>query len=243
MRRRIGLSRRIASGAAAGLVFRSDADDAEIFLFGNYEVPIQEALCKILRAGNVFFDVGANAGFFSLLAARQVGATGAVYSFEPVPQNAECIEANAARNGLKNIHVVRRAVSDRTGVEQLYLAKHGGGAALATCGKPPDLVGQTQTETTTLDEWVAGAGIRPPDVVKIDVEGAEQRVLAGMEGLLARCRPILLLEFDDCERSACEGKVAQTRAFLQRFGYISQDLRNSYGDEGWFVRHIISSPG
>ena len=77
----------VAEGRGAGLKLVARGADPN-FARGIYEQPMQEAVISNLSAGDVFFDVGANIGFFSLIAARRVGPEGHVYAFEPVPRNA-----------------------------------------------------------------------------------------------------------------------------------------------------------
>lgn len=77
---------------------------------GTLETSVQEAMRRLLPRGGVFFDVGANIGFFSLIAARLVGPDGKVVAFEPVPATAALISENAQRNGLATIDVRERAV-------------------------------------------------------------------------------------------------------------------------------------
>jgi hypothetical protein len=79
--------------------------------FGNLEQSVQEAMLRHLPKGGVFYDVGANVGFFALLAAHLVGVDeGQVYAFEPTPDNAAEIRSNIALNGLRNVTVVEKAV-------------------------------------------------------------------------------------------------------------------------------------
>src|SRR5687767_13965292 len=87
LRRNLGLPVRIESGLAKGMLFLSSSADDAAFVSGAYESAIQDAIASLLRPGSVFYDVGSNFGFFSLIAARLVGPAGAVVAFEPVPNN------------------------------------------------------------------------------------------------------------------------------------------------------------
>jgi FkbM family methyltransferase len=218
--------------------FYVPSSEDSVFASGSYELPIQEEIASLLRPGSIFYDVGANYGFFTLLAARIIGSVGAVISFEPTADNVRTIQANAHANRLKNITVVPCAVSDKSGVETLNLAEYGGGSALMSAGTPRDKIGETQVEVVSLDDFASTRGSQPPDVVKIDVEGAEYRVLQGMRGLLATKRPALIIEFDDAELLMCEKKLNDAQFFLQSMGYQTTPLANCYNDGGWFVRHL-----
>jgi FkbM family methyltransferase len=242
LRRNLGLPVRIESGLAKGMLFLSSSADDAAFVSGAYESAIQDAIASLLRPGSVFYDVGSNFGFFSLIAARLVGPAGAVVAFEPVPNNVRRIEANAAANKLENITVVPRAVSDKSGVETLYLAEYGGGSALMGSGEPPDVIGETRIEAISLGDFAAGPAVRLPDLVKIDVEGAELRVLHGMRQILALKRTALIIEFDDVELAKFKKKRDDAQRFLTEQAYRSTILENSYRDGGWFVRHLLCQP-
>jgi FkbM family methyltransferase len=239
--RLIGVAPRIGSGLGEGLRF--DAGEAlSSCITGEYEQPVQEAVSSMLHAGGVFFDIGANVGFFSMLAARMVGEAGAVYAFEPVPANAAKIERNASLNGFSHVHVLPVAISDEVGSRELLLAEHVGGSVLRSAGTPPDLVGSMQAETTTIDTIVQRASVRMPDVVKIDVEGAELQVLKGMRRVLEEKRPRLIIEFDDAVREECEAKLGACRSFLESREYECAVLPSSYANQEWFVQHLTAFP-
>lgn len=229
----------IESGPGKGLRFDAGRGSKN-FASGKYERPVQEALACLVKPGAACYDVGANLGFFSILLSRLAGPTGSIYAFEPVPDNAAMIERNARLNQLENIAVLRLALSCIDGRGELMLAQHVGGAVLKTAGTPPDLVGSMMVETASLDTLVERQQIRPPNVVKIDVEGAEMEVLKGMVRVLRRCAPTIVLELDDETVEECEKKVSLCRSFLHEFGYRTELLENSYPDGPWFVRHFVA---
>jgi predicted RNA methylase len=80
------------------------------YLNGKGELAVQQALAARIQPGEVFYDLGANIGLFSLMAARLVGASGEVYSFEPDPVNAARLRRNVAQNRLTNVTVVEHGV-------------------------------------------------------------------------------------------------------------------------------------
>lgn len=229
----------IESGPAKDLRFDAGADTPR-FTPGRYEPPIQECIANVVKPGEVCYDIGANLGFFTILLARLAGSAGIVYAFEPVPRNAEIVEGNARLNDMTNISVLRYAVADRNGTSELLLAEHAGGAVLKSAGTPPDLVGSTMVETRTLDTLVEQNGLRPPTFVKIDVEGAELDVLQGMQSVLERHGPTILLEVDDAEEAECERKFAACASFLEVRGYRIERLPLAYPDNRWFVKHFLA---
>jgi FkbM family methyltransferase len=239
-RRALAGTAMIASGPAAGLRFDAGADTVR-FEKGDYEQPVQQALASLARPGDVCYDIGANLGFFSILLGHLVGPKGVVYAFEPVPANAAAIERNARLNDLGNVRVMRVALARSDGAAELLLAQHVGGAVLADAGAPPDPAGRLTVATAAVDSLLARGELAPPRLVKIDVEGAEMDVLAGMERTLREYAPTLVLELDDATLTECERKVNTCRDFLESLGYRTEPLPNSYRDGKWYVRHFLAT--
>jgi FkbM family methyltransferase len=231
----------IESGPGKGLRFDAGPGRGD-FASGAYERPVQEALAALVRPGAVCYDVGANLGFFSVLLARLCGPTGSVYAFEPVAGNAAMIRRNARLNRMDNIRVLNVALSRTDGRGELILAHHVGGAVLAEAGVPPDAAGCVVVQTRVIDTLVERREIEPPDIVKIDVEGAEMDVLQGMRAVLRTRSPIVVLELDDEAEAACEGKIAACGSFLGDLGYRVARLPKAYPDGRWFVRHLVALP-
>lgn len=231
----------VHAGPAMGLrIGRAEA--SADYQLGTNELPVQIAIADTLAAGDVFFDVGANVGFFSLLAGRIVGPSGAVSAFEPVPANVARIRANARRNGLANIDVLEVALSDAGGTTTLLLAAHPGGAAVASAGAPPDAIGSIEVTTATVDDLVDAGRVRPPTLVKIDVEGAECEVIEGMKRTLRTHRPVVICEIDGEEPVALAAKRSRILGLLRAAGYMIEDLSPSYPGSTWLVEHILARP-
>ncbi len=248
MLRHTGLSnlfsdvREIAAGHGAGLKIIPLKGDREIAL-GTYEAPVQQALIENVERGGVVYDIGANIGYFTMLAARRVGPAGQVYAFEPVARNAAAIERSARLNGFDAVEVFERAVGAAGGIAELNLARHIGGAMLASVGAPPDRSGSVDVEVVALDEFVDALGLRPPSLVKIDVEGAELDVLRGMTGTLKAQAPVLIVELDDATAAGLETKARELAALLAGLGYGLASLAPSYPAAGWSVAHFLAEPG
>jgi FkbM family methyltransferase len=133
-----------------------------------------------------------------LLAARRVGPEGKVYAFEPEPANYSLLVKNAASNGYENIVAVRKAVPNRVGSLTLYLTSLDNGRH-STYRHPLAQSGSEVVETTTLDAFLESEGWPRVDLVKVDVEGAEMDVLAGMEQILQRSDQLqLIVELNPC---------------------------------------------
>jgi FkbM family methyltransferase len=211
----------IAGGLGVGL--RLSARHVPLFhahahalIRGNLEVPVQEALRRHLGPGAVFYDVGANMGFFSLIAARLVGEEGRVYALEPAAPNVEAVRANAAANGLGNVEVLELAAGAQSGRAAFVMVEDLIWARLASVGPHPLATGEVEVEVVRLDDL----DLRPPDVVKIDVEGAELDVLAGMTETLRTHRPIVICEM--------HGKNEAFARVMDEAGY---DCRSLEGPE------------
>lgn len=229
----------ITSGAGAGLKIVAPHADPE-FARGTYELPIQEAISANLLPGDVFFDIGANIGFFSLIAAKRVSPEGSVYSFEPVPSNVALIRRNAELNNLETIRVFPEAVGAETGRTELVVTKHIGGAVLASLDLPPDAQSRMTVDIVTVDDAVTKHGLRPPTLMKIDVEGAEIDVLRGATGVIRAHRPKLIYEIDDATQGGIQRKAQEIAAFMEAVGYSVQPLPNSYNIDGWRVVHFLA---
>jgi FkbM family methyltransferase len=232
---------RVATGIGAGLRF--DPGVAETgYLRGDAELPVQAALADHLGPGDVFYDVGANVGFFTVLAARLVGEHGLVVAFEPVPPTAALARRNSELNGFTNVQVLERAASDSNGSGQLVLARHIGGAALETAAPPIDATSTIAVALTTIDAVLVDPGPLPPTMVKIDVEGAELAVLQGMTETIKHHRPIVICEIDDGDANAYESKRRSCVEYLESCGYHVADLPDAYPGSSWFVGHILATP-
>jgi FkbM family methyltransferase len=145
-----------------------------------------------LRPGDTFVDVGANVGWFTLIAAKAVGPTGRVIAFEPEPRNFNLLRRNVEANGFRNVTLERKAVSDETGTIRLNLSSTNENHSIAVLA---DQRGFVEVDAVRLDDYLSRYD-RAINFIKIDTEGAEGRILAGMKETLARPGLSLFIEFD-----------------------------------------------
>ena len=170
------------------------------YLAGTAEADMQRTLEQLVEPGQVVYDVGANIGFFTILCARLVGPQGKVYAFEPMPANAATLRHNLAINGLQNVTVVEQALSSSSGRAELFISPWSAFHSLNVEGavkrdnRGRDAAPPIEVETVTLDEFVREQGGETPDLVKLDVEGAELLALEGMRDTLRSAAPLLLCE-------------------------------------------------
>lgn len=165
-------------------------------LRGGYEQEEMTFVNSVLTPGDVAIDIGAHIGFFALQMAHAVGESGVVYAFEPLARNADLLERSIRENEFENRLLLQRAaVSDTTGSGTLRFARetlNTGGAFLSEDDVPG--LGNLVTEripTVRLDDLELR---RPVKLIKMDVEGAEPRVLEGARSLIETDRPVIMSE-------------------------------------------------
>jgi FkbM family methyltransferase len=193
-----------------------------------YEEKVSDRITELLTPGSVFVDVGASIGVFTIMAGRLVGPTGRVIAIEPGPQNRTLLLLNIATNGLDNVDVVWSAVSDDEGLV-LYGQSGGNGFIQTFDGDVTKLTTLDLVESRSLDAILSGRG--RIDVVKIDVEGAEGRVLRGARDLLRSRRSTVFFEFSPPALAARSGiEAVEVLATLMDYGYTFDVLLDSAED-------------
>jgi FkbM family methyltransferase len=168
--------------------------------FGNrrYEPKTTDCLARLLAPGGVFVDIGANHGYFSLLASALTGPSGRVFAFEPNPAVFAQLRTHVRLNGFEaRITTLDLALADVSDADaRLFVSRVSTNSGLSSLTPSAAAFGRgslSRNETVavrveTFDRWLATSGLSRVDVVKIDVEGAEHRVVAGMAGSLASRR-------------------------------------------------------
>jgi FkbM family methyltransferase len=200
--------RRIMAGLAAGYrMWVSPAENLS-YITGTAEPHLQRAIRKYVKAGDTVYDVGANVGYVSLSLAKQVGRAGHVVAFEPVPQNLELLRKNVELNHLGQVSVRAEATSDRSGKDVIRVAGNLSTASMAWHRHDPAAV-EIAIDTVTIDELTQTGQLPFPSFMKIDVEGAEGRTLAGMRETIAASRPVLFVECSDAGREASWGLLTE----------------------------------
>lgn len=191
----------VRSGPGEGLRLLVDPRTEKFYWTGLHERAVQDALTAELKAGMTVWDVGAHIGFFSLLASRLVGPSGRVLAFEPLESNRARLRVALELNGAANVAVHDCALADSPGERVLYA--HGATLMWTLVPERGERDGLT-IRCSTLDEIAASSP--PPNLVKIDAEGAEVDVLRGGLGLVQAHRPKLLFELQD-ERLLAEARI------------------------------------
>jgi FkbM family methyltransferase len=173
------------------------------FLFGLYDQRELGLVREHLADGD-FVDVGAHVGLYAVAAA--VAGPRRVLAFEPNPTARAQLEANLALNGCRDVLVVPKAVGDAGGTALLHVPTTPDPSFSSLAGGRFAEGEPIEVEVTTVDSEVEAVGLRP-SVVKIDVEGGELAVVAGMQRTLERHRPVLLVEVNETSARELAGKL------------------------------------
>lgn len=155
------------------------------YWLGIYELDKQKFFIEKVKKGDVVFDIGAQSGFYSLLAAELSGENGKVFSFEPLPQNIFYLKKNIEINNCQNIKVIEAAVSENPGILKF---ERGNNNFTGRIGDGGDL----EVKAVSIDNLINKKALPIPNVIKIDVEGAEFDVLKGAQ-IALKNKPIIFL--------------------------------------------------
>lgn len=216
---------RVLLGPLSGMRWMAAAGIHSCWL-GTYEHTKQTMFLAHLAAGSVVYDVGAHAGYYTLLAASRVAPSGRVYAFEPASENLAYLRQHLRLNRITNASVVPAAVASSCGS-----ARFRTGTTSSTGHLAED--GQLQVSTVGLDEMARAGLIEAPSLVKIDVEGAEESVLAGAAELLESARPIVFV--------ATHGRSAD-RACCELLDSLQYDVEVFAADPGGKNRELLARP-
>jgi FkbM family methyltransferase len=177
----------------------------------------------LLPRGGAFLDVGAHAGYFSLLASHRLGPSGRVFAIEPNPQTFSALQRHLTQNAVSNVHAMMCGLADRKGV----LALHMPSSQLdynATM-LPRDGWTRIEVPVRTLDDCVREWNVERIDLMKIDVEGSEPLVLAGGETALTRgVVRHAMIEVNGPRLSEAGHGPAALAQTLERLGFLPASL-------------------
>lgn len=194
---------------------------------GSYEYDKRILFENRVGDGSVVFDIGANVGFYTLLASVLVGYSGKVVAFEPAPRNLRYLRSHLRMNRVSNVKIIEAAVSDSNGECQFDTGPDRSMGHISSNG---GLV----VKSVTIDRLVFACEVPPPTHMKIDVEGAELEVLRGAAKTLATHRPGIFLATHGKElhRQSCD--------FLRSLGYDLEPISATEVDQ---TDEILASPG
>lgn len=180
-----------------------------------FETHELEFMHRMLKSGDNVFDIGANAGMFTVVASKCVGANGRVYAFEPGTRELAQLRHNLALNNCTNVTIIERAVGRTTGVTKFGIARDGALNSLAQTEHPWQHIDTWQeVPITTLDDFALEVNAPRVSFIKIDVEGGEKDVIEGASNVLQN-NPHCVVLFEALDVTAAG------------FGYTVQSLLES----------------
>src|SRR5438105_2098667 len=197
---------------------RNDSLGINLPIFETRELAFAEWL---LRPGMTVLDIGAHQGLYTLLASRRVGPSGRVFSFEPSPRERRALRLNLTMNFCNNVVIQALALGSEETTADLYVVDYYNTGYNSL--RPPSVPEPTSTVAVrvgTLDNWLAQEKIDRVDFIKLDVEGAELSVLKGARELLARTRPVLLVEIAQIRTAGWGYDAVEIVRFLENIGYL-----------------------
>jgi FkbM family methyltransferase len=172
---------------------------------------------ELTEKANIIFDIGANVGYYSLLAAGNKKA--GIYSFEPITATFEKLEKNKDLNRFRNINCFKKVVSNKPGTIKMFLGDELN-RGMSSIVKSETMSNEfEEAEAIVLDEFCSSHSIGKVDLVKIDVEGSEMLVLGGMNKILENSKPFLMIEVLNETLGKFGFSIVDIYRFLDQKGY------------------------
>ncbi len=224
---------RIKNGHLTGYKWKRSHRYLSSYWMGTFELPVQDCLVRELKPGDIFYDIGANAGFFSLLGSRCVGDRGQVFAFEPLPENIGTLKSQLELNQVVNCTIVETAISDQVGEVQF---SEGSETTTGHIKSIESNEGRVNiVKTIALDEFTKTNS--PPDFIKMDIEGAEVLALQGARGLLTKANPPkFLIELHG------ESNAKKVCAIFEKEGYVLYTPSTIRTDSICMARYVLALP-
>jgi FkbM family methyltransferase len=214
----------IVLGPLRGLLIEINLRWERQFIYGNYEFEMMKAIQDFVKPGNVVYDVGAHVGYFTLLISILAGPKGYCFAFEPSPPVSQRLETNIHKNKWKldaNVQIMKMALFDEVGEREFFL---GGSTSTGRLTRFAENVPREKlvvVPLSTIDN-LTKAGIPAPQVIKIDVESAEDHVIRGAIHTLKKTAPVLLCEIHSVEAGL------NVFGILKGINYSIRDLKTGH---------------
>ena len=179
-----------------GINYELHIDDwiqSQLYFLNEYEMPEIKALGRFLNDGDVFVDIGANIGLFTLNAANLVGESGNVIAFEPFKLNWNSLKKNVSMNRYSSVKIENMAIGEKNGEISLYYDDSESNLGMVSFKEKGHSIKES-IESITLDTYIENQSITKIDFIKLDIEGGEFNALKGMIETLNRFKPTLLIE-------------------------------------------------
>lgn len=213
-----------------------------LYLFRSYELLTEKFFKRIVNKNDYILDIGANVGYLSMIFATLTGNKGIVVSFEPEPNNFQTLTENKKLNGFSQIITEQLGVSDSNGTFKLFLSNDANNGKHSLIFDDNRVTSKyMEINTIIIDEYLKNNNINRIDIVKIDVEGFEKKVLNGMRNTLQEHKPVLFIELIDLiQQSTNESSISIINMLNDEFGYIHYKLLKNGFLEQYFGSHVWS---
>jgi len=221
----------------------------QLFIAGCYE-PNETAFVNCsLKPGMVFVDAGANDGLYTLLASRLVGPSGQVWAFEPSEREFMRLQQNLSLNKISNVRPLRVALADVNGETELAVAEdeHAGQNTLGSFSCAIQSLRKETVSMRRLDDLFSEERLNRLDLIKVDIEGAETRLISGAFKLLRNLRPVVLFEASETALQNTGSSSTQLLDLFRKLGYdiysfASETGRPIAAKAGEFSGNMIAAP-
>jgi FkbM family methyltransferase len=218
-----------------------------IYYFGLWEPNLTRWLQRRLAPGDTFIDVGANLGYYTLLASKLVGDSGHVVSIEALPAIFATLENNLRLNHARNVRAVNCAAWDSNDTLTIYTQPDdlpGQTTLIPAWADKYHLQNQSRVPAAPLSEILTPEEFRAARFIKIDAEGAEWHVLCGMEALMKTCRDDLEIMVEvNSKMLELDGKTPQdVLDFFRAYGFHAYEIENDYEPEPYLYPSAPTAP-
>jgi FkbM family methyltransferase len=209
---------------------KGDFVNKQLREYGGHQRSELGMILSFAREGDVALDVGAHIGTFSIPLAQHIGPSGHVFSFEPTPESHRILARNISTNGLgERVTAINALISDKKGEYTTHMLGDHTSAAYFTPSEPSekssersdDFTAEAALKTVHLDSWglEGETKLERLDIMKVDTEGMELRVLESAAGLIERFRPVIMVEVSAAHLARVGDRVEDLEEFLRSFGY------------------------
>lgn len=227
---------RVRKGLGSGIYWSNRVSDLR-YVAGDYEPELSSWLVDRIKQGKSFVDIGANAGYFSLVAEKYLTNTEQkIVAVEPFPDNVRLIEGHISKNKTKHVHIVQAAVSDKNGEVSFSDSGNPSANTYVSESSLHKNFPKIKVKAVSLDSLAEELGLKN-FVLKIDVEGAELDVLKGAKDVLGSVKPEIVLATHECHVPGMEEACLE---FLKGYGYQCTAFSESKSVDG--QRDYLCSP-
>lgn len=188
---------------------------------GTYEFDKQLIFQKYIKPGMVIYDIGANVGFYTLLSSVLTGNSGKVFAFEPVSRNIYYLKQHLKLNEINNTNVIEKAVLNKSAKIKFTLSSDPSMGHISEDG-------EIEVNTISIDEFVE-QGNPPPDLIKMDIEGAEFEALIGAKEILISKKPVIFLAtHGDDIKNKCLELLKKLNYTIKIIGNVTWDAADEF---------------